>query len=103
MSTTTKITLAAVAVVALGIGAYLVFFTNTDGTSALSAQTAPASAAEISFLDLAQKAESVSFDTSILSDPRFQALVDIHTAIVPEPQGRTDPFAVLPGTSSTGN
>jgi hypothetical protein len=102
MSNTTKIVLGIVVVVALAFGAYLVFFAGNSDESAISAQTAPASAAEISFLNLASQTESVTFDTTILSDPRFMALVDIHTAIVPEPQGRTDPFATL-GSSSAGN
>jgi hypothetical protein len=100
MSNTTKIILGVVVVVALLFGAYLVFFNSNSSESALSTQTAPASAAEVSFLNLANTAESVSFDTSVLSDARFAALVDIHTAIVPDPQGRTDPFASFPGESA---
>ena len=104
MSTNTKIIIGVVIAGAVGIGAYLLFFNNNSDAAVLSAQTAPASAAEISFLNLASQTEAVTFDTTILSDPRFKALVDIHTAIVPEPQGRINPFAPLSGSaSSAGN
>jgi hypothetical protein len=38
----------------------------------------------------------------VFSDPRFMALTDIHTAILPESVGRNDPFASISGVS-TGN
>ncbi len=58
---------------------------------------APGSDAEAVFVSLTAKLDPVTFDTSVLKDPRFQSLVDIRTAILPEPSGRTDPFAPLPG------
>ncbi|HYF28751.1 MAG TPA: hypothetical protein VEA36_00085 [Candidatus Paceibacterota bacterium] len=51
------------------------------------------STAEANFVSLATELDSIVFDTAILSDPRFLALENIHTAITPEPQGRTDPFS----------
>lgn len=59
--------------------------------------SAPASDAEAQFIALTAKLDPVTFDTKILTDPRFMALVDIRTAIVPETSGRTDPFSPLPG------
>lgn len=55
----------------------------------------PTSPAELTFVNLASQLEPLGFNTGILSDPRFTSLVDIHTAIVPEPAGRRDPFAPL--------
>ena len=78
----------------LGAAGYLLFG-RSDAGSALSADAAPASAAEVEFLNLAAQIEPVKYDTAILSDPRFLGLVDLRTAIVPETSGRTDPFAPL--------
>jgi hypothetical protein len=55
--------------------------------------TEPLSPAETTFVNLATQLEPLGFDTAILSDPRFMALVDIHTAVIPESAGRRDPFA----------
>ncbi len=83
---------------ALGVGGYLLFFNSN--TSALSINnSAPASAAEQTFLNLTSEAESISFNTSILSDPRFTSLVDTRTAVVPVSEGRPDPFSPVPGVS----
>lgn len=95
MSSRTKIIFAAIGVGVLLIAAYLLFFNNST-SSAVAVSGAPASAAEVSFLNLVAQVDPLSFDTSIFTDPRFMALVDIRTAVVPEPSGRTDPFAPLP-------
>jgi hypothetical protein len=102
MSTQTKIIAGVVIGGALLLGGYLAFFNSSSAPSVVSTDAAPASAAEITFLDLATKAEPISFDTSILFDPRFTALIDTRTAIVPVPLGRRDPFAPVAGIA-TGN
>jgi hypothetical protein len=56
----------------------------------------------VQFLNLSSQIGPISFDTSVFSDPRFMALTDIHTAILPESVGRNDPFASISGVS-TGN
>jgi hypothetical protein len=95
MSSRTKIIFAVMAGgIALAAG-YLLFFPKSDGGAALSADSVPASAAEVRFLNLAGQIGSITFDTSIFSDLRFSSLVDIHTAILPEAAGRKDPFASL--------
>lgn len=73
-------------------GAYWFFFTGTGNQQPLSV-TATSSPAQAQFQTLASELEPITFDTSIFSDPRFTALVDITTPITPEPVGRTDPFA----------
>ncbi len=50
---------------------------------------------EANFITLASELDAIRFDTTVLSDPRFTGLADIHTAITPEPQGRADPFGPL--------
>ena len=101
MSTQTKIIIAVVIAGALLVGSYLLFFNTNGNTSALSAEGAPASDAEVTFLSLATKADSITFNLSILSDPRFTSLIDTRTNVVPVPEGRKDPFAPVPGV--TGN
>lgn len=96
MSSRTKIIFVALGLGIVLVGVYLAFFSTATGTSAISVSGAPASTAEVSFLNLVAQIDPLSFDTSIFTDPRFMALIDIRTAIVPEPQGRNDPFAPLP-------
>jgi hypothetical protein len=95
MSTRTKIIYGALGAGVALAAAYFIFFPKGAGTSAISTDNAPASAAEIQFLNLASQVGPVFFDVSILSDPRFTSLVDIHTPILPEVAGRRDPFAPL--------
>jgi hypothetical protein len=97
MATRVKIIIAFLVVAVLGGIAYLMFFNTNNVNSAVSTSgsTQPASAAEVTFLNLASQINPISFDTSIIADPRFAALVDIHTAVLPEPLGRKDPFLPL--------
>ncbi len=96
MSKTTGIAIA-LGLLLLGVAAYLMLRpTNLSGVSATGA---PASEAEVTFITLTAKIDPVAFDTSILTDPRFVGLRDIRTAVIPEPSGRTDPFAPLSGTA----
>ena len=100
MSTQTKIVSSVIAVGILLLGGYLLFFNSNSSSGVVSTDSAPASAAEVTFLNLATKAGPISFDTTILSDPRFVSLIDTNTNITPVPLGRRDPFAPVPGISS---
>ena len=80
-----------IGVVVLLAAAYLLFL--KPDSSATVTSTEPTSPVENTFVNLASQLEPLGFDTTILSDPRFTALVDIHTAILPETSGRRDPFA----------
>lgn len=71
--------------------------TREDPAPGVTAGEGPASQAELVFLNLTAQIEPVAFDTSILSDERFMALMDIRTAILPEPPGKLDPFGPLGG------
>lgn len=81
-------------IVLLG-GFYYFFFMAEDSSEAILEADAPASEAEVSFIALVSQLGPIEFDTRLLSDPRFLSLVDIRTEVVPEPQGRTDPFGPL--------
>jgi flagellar basal body-associated protein FliL len=97
MSKQTKIIIVALGIVVILGAVYVTFFNTSSDSSAVTASGAPASQAEVTFLNLASQLNPIVFDTSILSDPRFTSLVDIHTSVVPEVTGRTDPFASIGG------
>lgn len=97
--TKSNIILAVIAGLTLVAAIYYYGFYNKDNGPAV-VETAPASAAELDFVNLVGQIDSISFDTSIFSDPRFMALTDIHTIVVPETSGRRDPFAPLSGTAA---
>jgi hypothetical protein len=87
--------LAAALIVVAGIAAY-VFWLREPAMPNVSIEGEGAvTEAHATFLALAAQLEPVAFDASVLSDPRFLALVDITTAILPEDAGRTDPFGRL--------
>jgi len=94
MSKTTGIAIA-LGVLLLIAAAYLMF--RPSNLAGVAATGAPSSEAELTFITLTAKIDPVELDTSILTDPRFVGLQDIRTAVIPEPSGRTDPFAPLPG------
>ena len=75
---------------------YMLFFKNTDTSATLTASL-PSSPVESTFVNLIEQLGRIEFDISVLSDPRFLSLQDIHTAVFPESAGRKDPFAPLPG------
>lgn len=78
--------------IGLMIPAYFLISGGNASTDVVVASI-PNSDAEVVFVNLASQLVPLSYDTSILSDPRFTSLVDLHTAILPEQKGRRDPFA----------
>lgn len=96
----TNILIIVAALVVAG-GAYWYFFTGTGNQPPLSVSGGP-SAAEAQFQSLVGELAPVTFDTTVLSDPRFMSLIDIATPITPESMGRLDPFAPIPGVKSSG-
>lgn len=83
----------------LAAGAYWYFFTGTGNQPPLSTNNVPVSQAQAKFETLVSELQPISFNTSIFSDPRFNALVDITTTVSPEPSGRPDPLAPIPGVT----
>lgn len=89
--------LIAAAIVVAGIAVYFLWIRQPAVPNVSVAGSGVTSAAQATFLALAAQLQPVTFDASILSDPRFMALIDIKTMIVPEDAGRQDPFAPLSG------
>lgn len=88
------------AVVVLGLVAYFVWLRPQPQENVSIVGYGPTGQAQATFLTLAAQLQPIAFDASVLADPRFMALVDIKTVIVPEATGRTDPFAPLSGVKS---
>lgn len=96
MKSNTIILIAAVIIVAAGIFWY--YSTKTGNEAPLTVLTAE-NQAQTRFQAMFGELQPISFDTSIFSDTRFAALVNLATQISPETAGRIDPFAVVPGIS----
>lgn len=92
----TSIILVTLVVVA---GAYWFFFIQTSNQPPLTTSSAVESASQVRFQTLVASLQNIKFNSSILSDPKFTALVDITTPVTPEPSGRVDPFAPVPGVA----
>lgn len=89
-----KITITIIAIcIGLLIPAYFLISGTSTPSEADVTASAPTSEAEAVFVNLTSQLGTLSYDTSILSDPRFTSLVDLHTTVLPEQQGRKDPFA----------
>lgn len=82
----------------IAAGLYWYFFTGTGSQPPLS-MGAVQNQSQAQFSTLASQLQSITFDTTVLSDPHFAALSDLATPIIPETSGRLDPFAVIPGVS----
>lgn len=83
-------------------GAYWYFFTGTSNQPPLTIGSSE-NKTQVQFQTLVGELRPISFNTSIFSDPRFNALIDLSTPISPEPMGRPDPFAPIAGVSGTGS
>ncbi len=81
-------------------GAYWYFFTGSGNAPALTATGAAENPAQTQFQTLVSELQPITFATGIFSDPRFTALVDLTTPVAPEPAGRPDPFAPVPGVTA---
>jgi len=78
----------------------------SDLTSSATTASGPAGSADQTLVSTLLTLRTVQLDGTIFSDPAFTSLKDFSTQIVPEPVGRSDPFAPLqdntpPSASST--
>lgn len=80
-------------------GAYWYLSSQAGNAVPLTENGSAGSPMQVQFQSLVDKLSSISFDTGILSDPHFAALVDLATPITPEPAGRVDPFAAIAGVN----
>jgi hypothetical protein len=85
----------AIASIVVAGGLYWYFFMGSDAASGSLSADSPSSGAQAKFEILIGQLGPISFDTAVLSDPRFLSLVDLSTPIEEEPIGRRDPFAPL--------
>jgi len=88
-----------IATLVVGGGLYWFFFMGGDPSAPLSANVVQ-NRAQAQFETLTGQLDPISFDLTIFSDPRFNALVDLATPVMPEPVGHADPFAPIPGVSA---
>lgn len=77
-------------------GAYWYFSTQTGNEPPLTAEVKE-NQTQTQFKTLVSELQSISFDTSIFSEPKFTALADLATQVTPEASGRMDPFAPISG------
>jgi len=77
---------------------YWYFFTGSS-QQALTASAPTGNAAQTQFAALVSELSPISFNTTIFSDPKFTSLVNLSTPVSPEPAGRLDPFAPVPGVT----
>lgn len=87
-----------VAILLIAAGIYWYSSTRTGNQPSLTISGSE-NQVQSKFQTLVGELSSISFDTSIFSDARFNVLVDITTPIAPEPVGRLDPFAVVTDAS----
>lgn len=80
--------------------AYWYFFGAATGSDMPLTATQTVNPAQARFQVLVGQLQPISFNTSIFTDTRFRALVDLSTPIAPEPSGRIDPFAPVPGVKT---
>lgn len=85
-----------IAIIIAVAGIYWYFFTGTGNQPPILVGGSE-NQAQTEFQMLVGKLTPISFNTSIFSDSRFNALVDLATPIAPESAGRLDPFAPITG------
>jgi hypothetical protein len=80
---------------------YSYFFASAPQQSLTATAVTSNAAVDQDLITLLTTLKSIKLDASIFSDPAFQSLQDFSQALVPEPVGRTNPFAPL-GSSPAG-
>ncbi len=95
------ITVIIVTILLIG-GAYWYFVSGTGNQQTLTVMSSDNSQqtdSQKQFQALVKKLHKISFNTSIFSNPKFRALINITTPIAPESLGRLDPFASISSIS----
>jgi hypothetical protein len=83
----------------IAAGGYWYFFTGTGDQPPLTLTMPGGNTAQTQFQALVSELSPITFNTAIFSDPKFTSLVDLATPVSPEPAGRLDPFAPVPGVT----
>ncbi len=92
-------TLIIILTLVIAAGAYWYFFTGSGNQPPLTSSVPTQNVAQTQFPSLVSELQPISCNTAIFSDPRVAALVDLATPVTPEPMGRVDPFAPVPGVT----
>ena len=80
------------------VGWYVLRGDTNSGSLLVTEQVAVApNEAERDLVATLLQLRAVTLDGTIFTDPAFQSLLDYGIEIVPEPVGRENPFAPLPG------
>ena len=88
-----------VATLVVAGGLYWYFFSGRGGEGGALTAGSPTSQAQAQFEILIGQLGPITFDLTILSDPRFLGLTDLSTPVEPEVIGRKDPFAPITGVA----
>lgn len=89
-----------VVIVVLGVGWYALSGSSSGTPALTTTPVADNSPADQNLVSTLLALRSVTLDGTIFSDPAFMSLKDFSTQIVPEPVGRSDPFAPLPTSAA---
>lgn len=85
---------------AVAFFAYTYFFpSGEDSGEGLTSENVVASPIENELVQLLLRLESVTLPEGIFGNSSFRSLQDFSQEIAPEPRGRENPFAPLPGSS----
>lgn len=73
---------------------YVVFIQDSDPalTASNAAVTNQAVRDAQDFLTRLQQLQSIGLEGRVLSDPRFESLIDLRQSVIEEPVGRPNPF-----------
>lgn len=82
------------------VGWYVLRGAPASDALLVTEQVAAPNEAERDLVATLLQLRTVTLDGTIFSDPAFQSLLDYGIEIVPEPVGRTNPFAPLPTSAA---
>jgi hypothetical protein len=95
-----KLIVILVVIVVLGVGWYALSGSPSSEPTLTTTPVSGSSPADQNLLSTLLALRAVKLDATIFSNPAFMSLKDFSTKIIPEPVGRTNPFAPLPSSAS---
>lgn len=95
-----KLVLAILVVVVLGGAWYGLSSSGSSGPPAALTSSGSDTSGDSSIVSSLLALQAITLSGTILSNPAFVSLKDFTTAIVPEPTGRSDPFAPISAQSA---
>lgn len=100
-SNTKKIVIALVLIAVVGFALYIFFFRKVEVAVVLDEFGNPVQAQVVGqdLIDLLEELQAVSLDDSLFSTAAYRGLIDSSVVLSPQPQGRSNPFAPISGSS----